>query len=215
MPDSGATTSPAGDARQHVEDSPPAARPQRRAQPPPGERAHHRRPRGRRGAASQAPPRLALLLLGLLALAGIIALIAALGGDDDGDAGRGAGNLSAGGTQLLPVPGDGLARSSARTCRLRDVVVQSVVRGQKDPDALEGFSVGSGAQDRVYVEWGGDVGSDEASYTPNVGEKVQLSGPVRPAPENPEQTLNLNAADAELVRSQGGYVNADEVEPTG
>src|SRR5215216_1519057 len=76
--------------------------PQRRAQPPPGERAHHRRPRGRRGAASQAPPRLALLLLGLLALAGIIALIAALGGDDDGDAGRGAGNLSAGGTQLLP-----------------------------------------------------------------------------------------------------------------
>jgi hypothetical protein len=89
------------------------------------------------------------------------------------------------------------------------------VRGQEDPNALEGFWVGSSAQDRVYVEWGGDVGADEATYRPKVGEKVNLTGPVRPAPEDPAQTLNLKAADADLVRSQGGYINADDVTPAG
>ena len=91
--------------------------------------------------------------------------------------------------------------------------MQSVVKGQEDPNALEGFWVGSGKQDRVYVEWGGDVGSNEADYQPRVGEKVNFTGPVRAAPQKPEKTLNLNAADAKLVRSQGGYVNADEVTP--
>jgi hypothetical protein len=153
------------------------------------------------------------LLLGLLALAGIIALIAGLAGGDDDSASTGGG-LRAGNTQLLPVPGDGLGSLVGQTVQGREVVVQSVVRGQEDPDALEGFWVGSGNQDRVYVEWGGDVGSNEADYTPKVGEKVDLTGPVRPAPQDPERTLNLEPADAELVRSQGGYVNADEVKPS-
>ena len=60
----------------------------------------------------------------------------------------------------------------------------------------------------------GDVGTDEATYLPKVGEKVNLTGPVRPAPEDPAQTLNLKAADADLVRSQGGYINAADVTPT-
>jgi hypothetical protein len=171
-------------------------------------------------------------LLGLLALAAIVALLAGLLGNDDDDGGNAANNsgqsgqsataggdntaagLSAGGTQLLPVPSGGLGNGVGQQAQGRDVIVQSVVRGQEDPDALEGFWVGSSQQDRVYVEWGGDVGSDEATYVPKEGEKVNLSGPVRPAPEDPEQTLNLNAADAELVRSQGGYVNADEVAPS-
>jgi hypothetical protein len=170
-------------------------------------------------------------LLGLLALAAIVALLASLLGNDDDDGGTAANNsgqsgqsatgndntaagLSAGGTQLLPVPSGGLGSAVGQQTQGRDVIVQSVVRGQEDPDALEGFWVGSSEQDRVYVEWGGDVGSDEATYVPKQGEKVNLSGPVRPAPENPEQTLNLNAADAELVKSQGGYVNADQVAPT-
>jgi hypothetical protein len=38
-------------------------------------------------------------------------------------------------------------------------------------------------------------------------------GPVRPAPENRETALELNSADAELVRTQRGYVNADNVSP--
>ena len=95
----------------------------------------------------------------------------------------------------------------------RGVIVQSVVTGQENPDALEGFWVGSSQQDRVYVEWGGDVGANEADYVPKVEEKVNLTGPVRAAPQDPAQTLNLSPDDAQLVRSQGAYVNADEVTP--
>jgi hypothetical protein len=172
-------------------------------------------------------------LLGLMALAAIIALLVGLIGGDDSDertatpsgqngqsgqsAGAGsttaAGNLSAGDVKLLPVPSGGFAGSVGDSAQGRDVVVQSVVRGEGDPNALEGFWVGSSAQDRVYVEWGGDVGTDEATYRPKVGEKVNLTGPVRPAPEDPAQTLNLKAADADLVRSQGAYINADDVTP--
>lgn len=174
-------------------------------------------------------------LLGLLALAAIIALLVGLTGGDDSDersatpsgqsensgqsGGAGgttaAGDLSAGDVKLLPVPSGGFAGSVGDSAQGRDVVVQSVVRGQEDPNALEGFWVGSSAQDRVYIEWGGDVGTDEATYRPKVGEKVNLTGPVRPAPEDPARTLNLNAADADLVSSQGAYINAEDVTPAG
>jgi hypothetical protein len=171
-------------------------------------------------------------LLGLLALAAIAALLLGVfGGDDDTDnapstasqngqpagtdaAGTAAaGALTAGGTNLLPVPDGGLNGAVGQDAQGRDVTVQSVVKGQEDPDALEGFWVGSSEQDRVYVEWGGDVGADEADYQPKVGDKVNLTGPVRAAPQDPEQTLNLSTDDAQLVRSQGAYVNADEVTP--
>jgi hypothetical protein len=124
-----------------------------------------------------------------------------------------AGALSAGGTNLLPVPDGGLSGAVGQDAQGRDVTVQSVVKGQEDPDALEGFWVGSSEQDRVYVEWGGDVGADEADYLPEVEDKVKLTGPVHAAPQDPEQTLNLSPEDAQLVREQGAYVNADEVTP--
>jgi hypothetical protein len=121
--------------------------------------------------------------------------------------------MNAGGTSILPPPGGGLGDYVGEDATGKSVVVQSVVRNAEQNDTLEGFWVGSSAQDRVYVEWGGTVGSNEADYTPEVGEKVDLTGPVRPAPENPETALKLNAADAELVRTHGGFVNADEVAP--
>ena len=180
-------------------------------------------------------------LLALLAAALIAALALGLfdGGDDGGQtagqgqgateqqgtgsAQRGAaaggtatdagGSLNAGGTSLLPPPAGGLGDYVGQDATGKSVVVQSVVRNAEENDTLEGFWVGSSEQDRVYVEWGGTVGSNEADYTPTVGEKVNLTGPVRPAPENPETALKLNAADAELVRTHGGFVNADEVSP--
>jgi hypothetical protein len=170
-------------------------------------------------------------LLGLLALAAIAALLlGAFDGDDEKapatagqngqpgstEAGGGtaaSGALAAGGTSLLPVPDGGLSGAVGQDAQGRDVIVQSVVKGQEDPDARDGFWVGSSQQDRVYVEWGGDVGANEADYQPKVGDKVNLTGPVHAAPQDPEQTLNLNGDDAQLVRSQGGYVNADEVTP--
>ncbi len=48
---------------------------------------------------------------------------------------------------------------------------------------------------------------------PGRADVVDLTGPVRPAPQDPAQTLNLEAADAQVVEQQGGYVNADEVQP--
>lgn len=180
-------------------------------------------------------------LLALLAAALVAALALGLfDGDDDGGqtAGQGqgateqqsagsaqegagaggtatdaGGSLSVGATSILPPPAGGLRDYVGQDATGKSVVVQSVVRNAEENNNLEGFWVGSSEQDRVYVEWGGTVGSNEADYRPTVGEKVNLTGPVRPAPENPETALKLNAADAELVRTHGGFVNADEVSP--
>jgi hypothetical protein len=76
----------------------------------------------------------------------------------------------------------------------------------------EGFFVGSSATDRVYVEWGGDVGEDESSrFQPQKGQKVDLTGPVQAAGPTQLRKLKLSPEDAELVRSQGAFVNADRV----
>ncbi len=77
-----------------------------------------------------------------------------------------------------------------------------------------GFFVGKDESDRQYVEFGGKVGVDEPnSNRPQVGDTVDLNGPVRPAPEDPEATLKLSSADAAFVKEQGAYVNADTVTP--
>ena len=65
----------------------------------------------------------------------------------------------------------------------------------------EGFFVGSSATERVYVEWGGDVGEDEASrFSPQKGERVNLTGPLQPAGSTelrklsrPRRTRSLSA----------------------
>ena len=164
-------------------------------------------------------------LLGLLALGLLIAALAgAFSSGDDGRSGQGSsgtgagagtasGSLAAGGTALLPPRAGGLKSLVGKTATADDVVVQSVVQNAENPGTLEGFWVGSSATDRVYVEWGGDVGQAEADYRPKVGEHVRLTGPVRPAPKNPASALRLDADEAQLVRSQGGFVNADDVKP--
>lgn len=163
-------------------------------------------------------------LLGLLALLLLGALLLGLfnGDDDTGSsadrqapqqtampntgATSGAGSLTARGESLLPVPAGGLGDFEGEPATGKDVTVQSVVKD-------EGFWVGSSQQDRVYVEYGGDVGTNEnQGVEPNVGDRVNLTGPVRPAPANPAQTLNLSTADGRLVSEQGGYVNADNVD---
>jgi len=162
------------------------------------------------------------VLVLLAAIAGVV-LIAWIGGafssDDDGgkkaSAGAAGASLAAAGTTLLPPPAGGLKPLVGKTAKADDVVVQSVVQNADNPDALEGFWVGSSKTDRVYVEWGGDVGTDESDFRPKVGQHVRLTGPVRPAPADPARTLSLDADDATLVRSQGGYVNADEVRAAG
>jgi hypothetical protein len=165
---------------------------------------------------------LALLLLGALLL-GVFD-----GGDDDktqsaqpspsaepaaapsdgtGPAGGSpSASLTARSEALLPVPAGGLAAYEAETATGREVTVQSVVKD-------EGFWVGNSRQDRVYVEYGGDVGANESQgFEPAVGDTVNLTGPVRPAPKNPARTLNLSDRDARQVAEQGAYINADNAE---
>lgn len=174
------------------------------------------------------------LLLGLLVLLALALLLFFLlrGGDDDsesasstatpsatasatpagGAAGGGAGTLTAGGTELLPVPdATELSSTAGEAATGEGVTVQSVVEGQ-------GFWVGTSETDRVYVELGGDIGEDEQpgqDVQVAKGDKVNLTGEVRPAPEEPGQTLSLSPSDGDLVTSQGIFVNAEDVEKAG
>ena len=165
------------------------------------------RPGARRVEATRGGGRRKLLplLLGLLVAALLaILLISLISGDDDNSSSE-AGRLNAGGAQLLPPPAGGLSSEVGKTATGKDVVVQSV-------NGNEGFFVGSSATERVYVEWGGDVGENEASkFQPQEGDKVNLTGPLQAAGPEQLRKLKLSEADAQLVRSQGAFVNADRV----
>jgi hypothetical protein len=116
------------------------------------------------------------------------------------------GSLTARDESLLPVPAGGLTAYETERATGKEVTVQSVVKD-------EGFWVGSSQRNRVYVEYGGDVGVNEnPGVEPAVGDKVNLTGPVRPAPQNPARTLNLPTQDAQQVTEQGAYINADSAE---
>jgi hypothetical protein len=176
-------------------------------------------------------------LLGLLALLLVLALLLGLfsGGDDD-EAGQGAGGTTAqttattggtdggaaagGGAQdgaaggatltvegesLLPVPGD-LSGFVGRTAQGRGVEVQSVPGEQ-------GFFVGTSEEDSVYVEYGARAGEREpgAEFRPEVGQRVDVTGEVRPAPDEPGRTLGVAGADEQRIARQGAFVNADSV----
>lgn len=112
------------------------------------------------------------------------------------------------GTQLaslLPLPPGGLKTFVGRPAFGQRMPVQAI-------NGNAGFWVGSSERDRVYVEWGGGVRPDQRSrFQPRQGERVDLIGPVRPAPADPAQSLRLNAPEARQVRSQGAYVDAAQV----
>lgn len=119
----------------------------------------------------------------------------------------GPGSLAAAGTELLSAADSDIEGQVGEQATGTDVTVQEIVEGQ-------GFWVGSSETDRRYVELGGDVGEDEQPSGDEqlaVGDKVDLEGEVRPAPQDPAQTLNLDDAGAELLSSQGAYVNATSV----
>lgn len=150
-------------------------------------------------------PLLALLLLAVI----VIALISLLGGDDKKkSSSASAGSVTAGSTKLLPLPASGkLAVSPGQDTLAKNTVVQSVVPG-------EGFWIGTSSKDRVYVEYGGAAGKTESGFKPTkAGQKVNLDGPVRPAPPNPVKTLKLSQQDAAKVTAEGGYINANKVSP--
>jgi hypothetical protein len=123
--------------------------------------------------------------------------------------GDGGGTLTAGTTDVLAAQTADEA-AVGEQAQGRDLQVVEVIED-------EGFFVAPGPDDtnRTYVEFGGDVGADEQGFTPQVGDTVDLEAEVRPAPEDPAQTLNLDAEDAETVSSKGFFVNATSVERAG
>ena len=166
------------------------------------DRSGARRVEGRSGGGLR---KLLPLLLGLLLAALLAVLLISLTGGDDDNSSSDAGQLTAGNAQLLPPPAGGLSAQVGQTATGKDALVQSV-------NGNEGFFVGSSTKDRVYVEWGGDIGENEASrFQPQQGDKVNLTGPLQAAGPAQLRKLKLSEADAQLVRSQGAFVNADRV----
>lgn len=173
---------------------------------------------------------LALLLLLLVILA--IVLIAGGGDDEDTDtASTGTATVPAATTPAqaatpattapatapdagtLTAEGQSLLGTGDKTATIDKDATGDAVKVLSVTDG--GFFVGTSAEDRMFVEYAGDVGVDEptaGAYRPAVGDLVDLEGPVAEAPKDPADTLKLDPADARVVTEQGAYVNADEVE---
>ena len=165
--------------------------------------------RSRRRRRSQTPvwlyPVVLLLLGGLIAL-GLSAVELSDGGSRAES--RVAGSLSAGGARVLPGASGTVRQYAGQPARGQQLRVLSV-------NSNEGFFVGRNARDRVYVEWGGDVGENEPStFQPRPGQRVNLTGPVQPIGSLQDlAVLKLRGADATSVGNQGAFVNADTVTP--
>ncbi|MDP8908620.1 MAG: hypothetical protein M3N47_05785, partial [Chloroflexota bacterium] len=114
-------------------------------------------------------------------------------------------SLTVGEPSLLPVPDD-LSVYIGQQAEGKRVEVQSVVEG--------GFWVGRSQTDRVYVKCRREIGDNESTFDPTVAAKVNLTGRVRPAPDDPRTALRLNPPDSDLVRRQGAYIDADTVQQT-
>jgi len=144
------------------------------------------------------------VLLALVAVVLLVILLMSLLGGEEQPA-PAPGTLTADGQPIVPIPPSGLGSLEGQRAEGTAVDVQSV-------NGNEGFFVGPNVADRVYVEWGGDVGADEAStFQPKVGEKVNLTGTIQEASGSELKRLGLAVDGEELVGQQGGFVNAEEV----
>lgn len=177
------------------------------------------------------------LLLALLALIIVLVVVGLVSCGDDGDkssggaatttataasappaataapsAGASAGTLTAGGASLLD--GQDFSNRVDQQATGTGIRVLATTKG--------GFVVGTPGTDpasarAVFVEYSSKVGADEAatSYKAEVGDTVDLTGPIKEAPSDPGRTLALEAGEAKLVRDEGAYVNADTVKEVG
>jgi hypothetical protein len=147
------------------------------------------------------------LLIGVPVLVVLVVVaVVVLGGSDKKKAAAG-GELKAGKQLLLPLSTSGkLAAAPGQNVVGTGMVVRSIVPGQ-------GFWVGGSRVNRVYVQWGAADAKTESGYRPGPSQKVDLAGPVRPAPADTRKTLKLSQEDAAKVTAEGAYINADKVSP--
>lgn len=173
------------------------------------------------------------LLLGLLALIALLFLLSRCGGDDDtaapatsapatgtttaapatdaasapagGEASAGPagepGTVTAGAADLL-----GGASASSFAAQDGQQAVGRAVRVQSVP-ADEGFWVGSGEQDRLWVQLTGTGG--ESDYRVKQGDSIDFTGTVTRAAQGYAAKAGVTAAEgAEQLTEQGYYVAA-------
>jgi hypothetical protein len=199
-----------------------------------GDAAHrgtHRRSRRRRGAAALGGAATTrrrrrggwlLPLLALLLITGAAITAAVLAGDDGADrADRAPRDRAAQPAQpSAPAVRPGAlgidGRSVATGAALGGLVGSTVeARGMEvvQVDRNAGFFVGGGKGERTFVEWGPRAGGDEATQMPEVGDRVDLTGPVAEAPKQPGRTFGVPVASERVILKQGGYINADSVRP--
>lgn len=162
-------------------------------------------------------------LLGLLAIGVALFMVFAGGDSGDGEAGSaGAGSeatgdssgaggtaaegtLSAGGTDLLPIASSGgeLGQYEGESIDGRSVAVESVVSD-------EGFWVGNGPQERVFVHL--DL-EGESGPEVDAGDRVDLSGTMTAAPEGFAGALGVTDEEgAGQLDQQGSYIEATQIE---
>ncbi len=111
--------------------------------------------------------------------------------------------LTAAGEDLLTARGENLGFWVGDVVKGERLRVLSVV-------GARGFVVGTGETNRIYVEFG-TAGEDEVGPPPEVGDDVDLSGPLKAAPLEPERALDIAGEHAEIVRQRGAYVDAQRL----
>jgi len=141
------------------------------------------------------------------AATGSATTVAGAGSAGDGGAPASAGApLTAGGQAILPIPAGGLASLAGQAVIGTAVTVESVV-------ADEGFWVGSGATDRVFVFLTPQARTTagESPFQVEAGQRINLQGSLIPLPGD-AASLGVDPAEgAEQLQEQGHLVEATQI----
>ncbi len=112
-----------------------------------------------------------------------------------------SGTIVANGQTMLPLAGsstDNLSSYAGQTASTTSVRVQSV-------PADEGFWVGSGAGDRVWIQLTGAAG--ESPFTVKAGDSVAFTGTVTKNPDGFANQVGVTTAEgASMLDSQGYHI---------
>ena len=158
---------------------------------------------------------LGLLVLPLLLALLVIGLVVFADEAEDGEPPRASTGTST--QQAVPAGSLDIGGTAVPTgASLRELVGQTAtVRGAEVVQVLgrSGFFVGGGPGERTFVEWGPRAGGDEATTMPKVGDRVDLTGPIERPPEQPGRTFGIPVPSEKVILEQGGYINADRVDP--
>ena len=117
-----------------------------------------------------------------------------------------SGELSSGTRALLPPPASGLGDLIGDTAS-GTATVESVV-------ADEGFWVGEGPGDRVFVDLSPEARSTtgESPFQVEAGQKITLDGTVKAAPADPSTLGVTEAEGGPELTTLGGYIEASKIE---